>query len=64
MATAKYCRCKNTYCISCCDVIDCKYPDYWRFGKGRDNTPQATEIALFQNGNNIIFQNDNKLEFN
>jgi len=45
-------------------VIDCKYPDYWRFGKGRDNTPQATEIALFQNGNNIIFQNDNKLEFN
>jgi hypothetical protein len=29
---AKYCKCKNTYCISCCK--DCNAADYWKQGIG------------------------------
>lgn len=59
---AKYCRCKNTFCISCCDMIDCKYPDYWKFGIG--STTAATTHALFQNEAKILFENGDNLEFN
>ena len=66
MSKGKYCRCRNTFCISCCDLLYCEYPDYWKFGVGKiKNTPAAAvELALFQNGDGILFQNDDKLEFN
>lgn len=42
MSRAVYCKCKNTYCISCCK--DCNAPDYWKQGIG-NITSAATPPA-------------------
>ena len=40
MSRAVYCKCKNTYCISCCK--DCKAPEYWQQGIGNiTGTPES-----------------------
>ena len=44
---AVYCKCKNTYSISCKtnSIKGCKTPDYWKQGIGRINAlPIKTDI--------------------
>tara|TARA_R110002072_G_scaffold172097_1_gene325916 strand:+ start:8542 stop:8724 length:183 start_codon:yes stop_codon:yes gene_type:complete len=54
MSRATYCKCKNTYCISCCK--GCNAPDYWKQGIG--NITGISEDSLMQENGGLILQED------
>lgn len=48
---AKYCKCKNTYCIDCCK--DCNAPEYWKQGIG--SLIGQNDLGAFNNDFNNEF---------
>ncbi len=55
---AKYCKCKNTYCINCCKK--CKAPEYWKQGIG-NITAIPEDYLLQEDGFNILQENNYKI---
>tara|TARA_B110000977_G_scaffold189863_1_gene259944 strand:- start:993 stop:1175 length:183 start_codon:yes stop_codon:yes gene_type:complete len=58
MSRATYCKCKNTYCISCCK--GCNAPDYWKQGIG-NITGIPEDYLIQENGDLILQENNNKI---